>query len=503
VYDNIVGAENLNPLDELKSLDQQVDQVTGLAGLKPIFFRLDEIAKANPDDLEVQLMVGDIKQHLVNRGTRLKGQMSDPGTPTAKLPPSPPPHVPPPIPAANPATPSGVGAPPPPLGTAPEALPPVSDEPTRKFTSRPAAPPAQPVSQPTAGPSSPPSPPAPPLFSETPRSPLEGPAPLSDLKPPVRLMSSGQFSSPAKPPAPPPPAPPPISTAPTPIQSAPVQKGPPPIPGPGSSGAAPLIPRPAPVIPNSQAPNPQAANPQAANPAEGSPSPLAKGPQTPLFVGAAGSHAGVPSGATSGTGSGAPPGVPPSPAPPSRGSGPPPGGAPPVNWKRPMLIGALLGALVAVALLAFLVDQARKRNHLHDQEKMAGEAVQVQIASTPANASIRVNGETKCNAPCTIALTPGSYQVMAFLDGYDPATTEVKVAAGQPAPAVTLTLGVQPQTVRILTDLDQGKIVFDDQPPADLQEGQFILEKVAPGSHTVKVSGKAGEATFTFDIAEA
>jgi hypothetical protein len=168
-----------------------------------------------------------------------------------------------------------------------------------------------------------------------------------------------------------------------------------------------------------------------------------------------------------------------------------------------MLIGALLGALVAVALLAFLVDQARKRNHLHDQEKMAGEAVQVQIASTPANASIRVNGETKCNAPCTIALTPGSYQVMAFLDGYDPATTEVKVAAGQPAPAVTLTLGVQPQTVRILTDLDQGKIVFDDQPPADLQEGQFILEKVAPGSHTVKVSGKAGEATFTFDIAEA
>jgi len=97
-----------------------------------------------------------------------------------------------------------------------------------------------------------------------------------------------------------------------------------------------------------------------------------------------------------------------------------------------MLIGALLGALVAIALLAFLVDQARKRNHLHDQEKAAGEAVQVQIASTPANASIRVNGETKCNAPCTVTLNPGSYQVMAFLDGYDPATTEVKVISGRP-----------------------------------------------------------------------
>ncbi len=166
------------------------------------------------------------------------------------------------------------------------------------------------------------------------------------------------------------------------------------------------------------------------------------------------------------------------------------------------MIGAILGAVLAVVALVFLFDQARKRNRLHEQEKAAGQALQIPVASTPAGASIRVNGETKCSAPCTVALAPGSYQVMAFLDGYDPATTELKVTPGQPTP-LNLTLSAQAQTVRILTDLDQGKVTVDDQPPADLQEGQFILDKVAPGSHTVKVTGRAGEATFSFDIAEA
>jgi hypothetical protein len=174
-----------------------------------------------------------------------------------------------------------------------------------------------------------------------------------------------------------------------------------------------------------------------------------------------------------------------------------------MNWKRALLIGAMLGALVAVVGIAFLVNLSRKHNKWFEQKQAAEmAAVQVQISTTPPNASVRVNGETKCTAPCAVALAPGSYQVMAFLDGYDPATSALSVVAGQPG-TVTFTLTPQPQTVRILTDLDQGQIMFDDQPPADLQEGQFILDNVAPGSHTVKVTAKSGDATFTFDIAEA
>jgi len=66
-----VGPQNQNPLDELQSLDEQIGQTTELAGLKPIFFRLDELAKEHPGDFEVQLAVTELKQKVVARGTAL------------------------------------------------------------------------------------------------------------------------------------------------------------------------------------------------------------------------------------------------------------------------------------------------------------------------------------------------------------------------------------------------------------------------------------------------
>ena len=82
-----MGPENQNPLDELQSLDEQIGQTTELAGLKPIFFRLDELAKAHPGDFEVQLSVTELKQKVVTRGTALKqlGQMMQGGAPGSAI----------------------------------------------------------------------------------------------------------------------------------------------------------------------------------------------------------------------------------------------------------------------------------------------------------------------------------------------------------------------------------------------------------------------------------
>jgi hypothetical protein len=174
--------------------------------------------------------------------------------------------------------------------------------------------------------------------------------------------------------------------------------------------------------------------------------------------------------------------------------------APPTNWRRPLILGALLGAIVAIVGIALIVNQARKRNALKQE---VATTVDVEFATNPPNASIRVNGDTKCTSPCKTPLAPGTYQVMAFLDGYDPATSSVDVAVGQPA-VVNLSLAAQAQTVRILSDLEGAKITVDDQPAADMQEGQFIIDKATPGAHIVKVAGKNGtDATFTFEIAEA
>ena len=295
-----------------------------------------------------------------------------------------------------------------------------------------------------------------------------------EVTPPVRLMSSGQFSQPAeaKTPAAPPPIPPVAATPPR-----------PPVLTPQSPTVK--------ISPSAMPPNMPPAGP--AQPPKTPPSQqglLNTGQQPPVFA------------------------VPPKLDPPPQ----PPGGRPPTppnqpaakppkppkppkqggGWGRPLLIGGLLGAIVAIVIIAFLVNQARKRK----LEAAIVKTVQVDVITTPPNASVRINGDAKCNAPCKIDLAPGSYQVTAFLDGYDPGTNTLDVVQGQAA-SVTLTLVAQPQSVRILTDLDQGKITVDDQAPADLQEGQFIIDKVAPGPHTVKLTAKTGDATFSFEIAEA
>jgi len=137
-------------------------------------------------------------------------------------------------------------------------------------------------------------------------------------------------------------------------------------------------------------------------------------------------------------------------------------------------------------------------------------AVPVDIATAPPGATVRVTpqqstagggNETTCTSNCTLTLTPGTYQVSASLDGFEPAAGAVTVTARQPA-AVSLTLQPQAQSVRLLTDLTQGQVVVDDQPPADLQEGQLVLDKVAPGKHTVKVTGQNASASFSFEVAD-
>ena len=189
--------------------------------------------------------------------------------------------------------------------------------------------------------------------------------------------------------------------------------------------------------------------------------------------------------------------------------------APPVpprpshSWKRAVVIWPIAGLLVALVVVVLVVQQKRKGNT--NPAARIPAAVQVEIATTPPGASVRVAAEpsaagggreTTCTSNCKVLLTPGAYQVSASLDGFEPATSAVNVTAGQPA-AVSLTLPAQPQSIRLLTDLERGKVVVDDRPPVDLQEGQFVLDKVAPGTHTVKVMGPNGDASFSFEIADA
>jgi hypothetical protein len=60
------------PLDELKRLEAQISSAASLDALKPIYARLDDIAQTNSGDFEVQLVVADLREHLVHKGVNLR-----------------------------------------------------------------------------------------------------------------------------------------------------------------------------------------------------------------------------------------------------------------------------------------------------------------------------------------------------------------------------------------------------------------------------------------------
>ena len=139
---------------------------------------------------------------------------------------------------------------------------------------------------------------------------------------------------------------------------------------------------------------------------------------------------------------------------------PPPPPRPTPNWKRAVVIAPIAALLVALVLIVLVVHQRRKSNTNNAARSLA--AMQVDVATVPPGASVTVaaqqsaaggSKEVTCTSNCKLALTPGTYQVSASLDGYDPVASAVTVTAGQPA-AVSLTLQPQAQSVRLLTDLD-------------------------------------------------
>lgn len=180
---------------------------------------------------------------------------------------------------------------------------------------------------------------------------------------------------------------------------------------------------------------------------------------------------------------------------------------PPKKGNPAVLIVAVVALLLASVGGFFVFQQVKKRNA---KQAALQTTVQVDIATTPPGAMVKVvpaatgasgGKEASCTSNCKLALAPGMYQVSAALDGFEPAAGAVTVAGKQAS--VSLTLQPQAQSVRVLTDLDQGRVVIDGGPAIDLEEGQLVMDKLVPGAHTVKVTGQNGDASFSFQTADA
>jgi hypothetical protein len=167
-------------------------------------------------------------------------------------------------------------------------------------------------------------------------------------------------------------------------------------------------------------------------------------------------------------------------------------------WKRAIGMGALIGLFGTTILWVALVQVARKRNP--ENTLTTGNSIPVNIRTMPAGATIQIDNETKCKSDCRITLPPGNYQVTALLEGFDPLATGVTVVPGAPI-NVVLNLQSQAEAVHFLTDLVSGRVILDGQPAGQVQDGQLALDRVKNGKHTVKVVGRDGETSFSFELA--
>ncbi|MBI3697602.1 MAG: PEGA domain-containing protein, partial [Acidobacteria bacterium] len=164
--------------------------------------------------------------------------------------------------------------------------------------------------------------------------------------------------------------------------------------------------------------------------------------------------------------------------------------APRAAGKTPKWILPAVAAVVLAVIGAVVVPKLRKPT--------APTGIAVEIRTTPAGATIKINNEARGTSNLKLDLAPGQYQLEVQLDGYQPAVSSINPAPGAPV-ALDLTLQPLPQSVRLFTDIEGGKVSLDDQPAGELQEGQFVLDNVAPGQHTLKVSAGREEATITFE----
>ncbi len=174
----------------------------------------------------------------------------------------------------------------------------------------------------------------------------------------------------------------------------------------------------------------------------------------------------------------------------------PPPAQPPAGKKntRKMLIWGGVGAGIVALLagLAILLPKLRK-------PVVPSNAVRVEVRTLPPGAVIRVNGKIRGTSNFQWEEAPGVYAIEATLEGYQTASTTAELKPGLTAP-VELTLQPLPQTVRLITDLNDGKVTLDDQPARDLQDGQLTLDSVSPGRHTLKFASKTGQAELAFEL---
>ncbi len=144
----------------------------------------------------------------------------------------------------------------------------------------------------------------------------------------------------------------------------------------------------------------------------------------------------------------------------------------------PVMIGGIVGILLAVGGVGFLVYHKRQgtttTTATATPSVLPGAAIQVAINTNPPGASIL--GLTGKRNALRIAPSRWLREVIRsprFWTGYEPAASAVTLTAGAAAPPLNLNLVRRCRARVCSTDLPVGKITWTIRSASDLVDGQF------------------------------
>jgi len=161
----------------------------------------------------------------------------------------------------------------------------------------------------------------------------------------------------------------------------------------------------------------------------------------------------------------------------------------------------LSSLVIVIVLVAGVVYYLRGRREESPQVTQTIALYPYAIQTTPQGATIRVNNEVKGMSPLELQLLPGSYDLEITKEGFQTARQAFTVSADSgTAPPLMMTLVPVSQSLLISSDLENGQVWSGEEFKGELQGGEMVLEDLAPGPHTLRISSGRYEASASFEI---
>ncbi len=126
----------------------------------------------------------------------------------------------------------------------------------------------------------------------------------------------------------------------------------------------------------------------------------------------------------------------------------------------------------------------------------------VDLITIPPGAMLRIDGQEQGTSPRHLNLTEGTHQLEALMEGYQPLSKRFTVSHASAAP-VTLTLQPLPLKLHLLTKMKDAQVELDGQPAGGIVDGNWVLESVDLGAHTLSISVRDSETTVSFQAVPA